>query len=392
MYGRSSWRYNGITYASTMPHPYAVKLFTGAPDAKCLKWASEDLTVPLLRCFDTETLLGASPSPASKQPNPAWRSIPLHKNPHRTGYSQAFERPYFQPVEEDTSFDADETSFLDTRDLSFLSSSASDNEYPISAEAEDVLTQFYEQSYTAHEEIPSSQIVGLQSSNDTSFVSTASDLSSSYFGPSAGDSQSTQGPIPYTGPLTNLKDIPNAAYLRSINPQTMTVNLIVGIISMPQPRIIRSRKWGRTLMLIEMIVADETKAGFGINLWLPSSDPTAGSLKAVAGTLRPQDVILVRNIALGSFRNNVYGQSLRKDLTKLDVMYRNIVDRHDRGGVYSPQYLEDATPMDIQARKVKNVKDWVMQFVGGGPKDGNLWPTRSTGPVGGLQALPPDTQ
>lgn len=385
------WRYNRTTYASIMPLQRAVKLYTGAPDAKGLKWAKEDLTVPLLPCFATEISLGPSLPPASKHSNPAWRSISLHQNPQRTGYPQGFERPYLHHVEDETSFDADETSFLDTRDLSFISSSATDNEYPISAEAEDVLTEFYEQSFAAHEEIPSSQIVGL-SSNETSYVSTASDLSSTYLEPSAGDSHSTPRPLPVSGPLTSLKDIPNAAYLRSINPQTMTVNLIVGIISMPQPRTIKSRKWGRTLELIEMIVADETKAGFGVNLWLPSSDLPAGSLKAVAVTLRPQDVILVRNIALGSFRNNVYGQSLRKDLTKLDLMYRNLIDRHDKSGIYNPQELESATPMDSQARKVKEVKDWVMQFVGGGPKNGNQGLTRATGPVGGLHALPPDTQ
>jgi len=375
-----------------MSHPQAVKIFTGAPDAKGLKWAKEDLTVPLLPCFATDTPLGLSLLPTSNLSKPAWRSIPLHQNRQPTGYSQDFERPYFQPGEDDTSFDAEETSFLDTRDLSFLSSSASDNEFQISAEAADVLTEFYEQSYAAHEEIPSSQIVGLQSSYETSFTSTASELSSMYLGPNIEDLRSTQRPIPFSGPLTSLKDIPNAAYLHSINPQTMTVNLIVGIISIPQPRTIRSRKWGRSLELIEMIVADETKAGFGINLWLPSVDPPTGSLKAIAGNLRPQDVILVRNLALDSFRNNVYGQSLRKDLTKLDLMYRNVIDKHDARGAYGLEDLEAAIATDTQARKVKDVKDWVMQFVGGGPKDGNLRPTRATGLVAETNVLPPDTQ
>ncbi|MCJ1250142.1 hypothetical protein MMC30_007368 [Trapelia coarctata] len=370
----------------------AVKLFTGAPDAKGLRWANEDLTVPLLPCFATDTPLGKTLPPTSSHSKPVWRSIPLHQNLLPTGYSQFLERQYLQHAEDDTSFDAEETSFLDTRELSFLSSSASDNECPISADAADILTQFYEQSFAAREEIPSSQIVGLQSSSETSFISTASDLSSSYLGPSAEDIRSTQRPIPISGPLASLKDIPNAAYLRSINPQTMTVNLIVGIISLPQPRTIRSRKWGRTLELIEMIVADDTKAGFGINLWLPSGDPLPGSLKAIADTLRPQDVILLRNVALDSFRNNVNGQSLRKDLTKLDLMYRNVIDKHDERGVYGLQDLEDAAAMDAQARKVKDVKDWVMQFVSGGPKDGNLRRTRATGLVAELTVLPPDTQ
>ena len=381
-----------MIYASIMSHPQVVKLFTGAPDQQALKWAQEDLTVPLLPCFAPEGLPAPHHPPSSKHPSPAWRSIPLHQDPQPKGYPQVVDRPYLHPAEDDTSFDADETSFLDTRDLSFPSSSASDNEYQISVEAEDILTQFYEHSFAAHEEIPSSQIVGLQSSNETSFVTTASDISFSFLGPSFEYSPSAQKPIPASGPLTNLNDIPNAAYLRSINPQTMTVNLIVGIISMPQPRTIRSRKWGRALELIEMIVADETKAGFGINLWLPSGDSPAGSLKAIAGALRPQDVVLVRNIALGSFRNNVYGQSLRKDLTKLDLMYRITIDKHDERGVYCLQDFEDATRKDPQAMKVKVVKDWVIQFVGGGPKESTLDHARATGAVGGVHILPPDTQ
>ena len=375
-----------------MPHPQALKLFTGAPELKDLKWATEDLTVPLLPSFATDSPLGPFIPPASIGTRPAWRSISLHPSARPTGYSQVYNRPYLQPAGDDTSFD-EETSFLDTRELSFLSSSASDNEYPISAEAADVLTEFYEQSFAAHAEIPSSQIVGLQSSsNESSFLSTVSDLSSSYLGLGAEDCRSMQRPVPTSGPLTSLKDIPNAAYLRSINPQTMTVNLIVGIISMPQPRTIRSRKWGRTLEMIEMIVADETKAGFGINLWLPSGDPSAGSLKAIAGTLRPQDVIQVRNLALDSFRNNVYGQSLRKDLTRLDLMYRNVIDKQDERGVYNMQDLENTVAMDAHARKVKDVKDWVIQFVGGGPKDPSLRHTRAPGVVAEMNDLPPDTQ
>lgn len=170
--------------------------------------------------------------------------------------------------------------------------------------------------------------------------------------------------------LSDLRDIPNAAYLRSIIPQTMSVNLVVGIISISQPRTIITRRGGRSVDLVEMLVGDSTRSGFGINIWLPcfqrNNQPVQGeqTLASQVLGLRPQDVVLARTIALSSFNGRVYGSSLRRNMTSLDLLYRNVADADDGRGTYRAQDLEVESIADPQVFKVKKVKDWVMQFVG----------------------------
>ena len=374
-----------------------VTLFTGAPDAYSLQWDEEELSVSLLPCFSSTDFLPSRNVQLSNE-RPLWRSIPLERQHLPTGLTPNIRQLGLANEPKTSSFDGEETSFLDTNDLSSSSTASqvnSENLPPSSEGADELLTQFYEHSFALHEGLPSSQIVEVNDSNDTSFLT----ASSSYV--SSQDANTTM-PLteravkPSSVHLSDLEDIPNAAYLRSINPQTMTVNLIVGIISMPPPRTIRSRKDGRTSELIEVTVGDETKAGFGINIWLPSSKLQSGYLRAAVSDLRPQDIILVRNVALSSFRGNVYGQSLRKDMTNLDLLYRNTVDRHDPKGAYSSEELDRANISEPQIAKVKRVKDWVMMFVGGRPKcpiqqiDGI--PGRVNQQEKNVQVLPEDTQ
>ncbi len=190
--------------------------------------------------------------------------------------------------------------------------------------------------------------------------------------------------MPVAGHLSNLKDVPNASYLDSIQPQTMTVNLIVGIISIPPPRAIRTRR-GANVELIEVLVGDETKSGFGINFWLPSAQTIGSELKDILGKLRPQDVVLMRNVALSSFQGKVHGQSLRKEVTKVHLLYRNRIDKSDLGGCYNSADL--AVGGTAQAAKTRRVREWVLRFVGAGAArqvKGCLEAIKET--------LPPDTQ
>jgi hypothetical protein len=142
----------------------------------------------------------------------------------------------------------------------------------------------------------------------------------------------------------DLARIPNVAYLHSIAPQTMTVNLVVAVISNPSPKTIHPRRGGPPLQLVEMVVGDETRAGFSINIWLPTGGRDASSeLATVVGSLCPGDVILARTVALGSFRGDVFGQSLRRERTRVEL-----VGKGDCGG-------ED---------KVGRVREWARNFVG----------------------------
>jgi len=307
------------------------------------------------------------------------------------------------------------TSFFSTSGPSFRSVEAgTDDEVRSASSAEtdgEILSQFYEHSFAVHENIASSQIdvqdVASQEGADPSVVITRTSFltstSSSYSFGSPASPIHDGNSIPTSGRLSDLADIPNAPYLRSITPQTMTVDLIVGIISIPAPRFIRTRQGGREMKLVEMLVGDETKAGFGINFWLPPSHDAKGrpqaesNLKKVLEDLRPQDIVLTRNVALSSFRGKVYGQSLRKDMTKLDLLYRNMDDQDHTDNLYRPIRSTDAHNTHPQAAKVRTVKEWVMQFVGSinkpeAVKIDEQRPQRRGMKGQEKHTLPPDTQ
>ena len=297
----------------------------------------------------------------------------------------------------------EETSFLSiTTEPSFISSSERSQQVSES-DNENVFTQYYEHSFAIHENVPSSQIVGAETL-DESFTTEPEEFSvlgSSSLSQSHPEGQRARLRLTSSN-LGHLSDMPNAAYLRSITPQTMTVNLVVGIISISQPRTIKTRKGGRTIELVEMLVGDDTKAGFGINIWLPPSQeshnslhhPDEDNLRLRSLHLRPRDIILARTVALSSFRGQVYGQSLRRGMTTLDLLYRNPVDGDDERGAYSAGELErGALNNESQIRKVKDVKDWVVRFVGAGAgalPEGRVSKSRGAGEKR-MQALPNDT-
>lgn len=357
-----------------------VLFFAGAPEAQALRWDSH---AGLLDEFDERITrfigLDISNGPArddssSMKHAPYWRSIPYQKQHLKTGHSQILWKDQYKGAQ----FFA--TSYIDSLvdDVS-----ASQVELVSSVQSvEEVLTQFYEQSYCLHQDVPSSQLQAVsQVSSRLSIGSSAYDTTDS-FDTSA---NATSGihlheELPNCQ-VSNLKDIPNAKYINAINPQTLTVNLIVGIISVPEPRLIRTRR-GADVKLVEVIIGDETKSGFVVNFWFPA-DLSVGE-NALRG-LRPQDIVLLKNVALSSFRGRVYGQSLRKNITKIHLLYRNKLDSKDTGGIYKVSDLESMRGRDINQMKTSLVRDWVKLFV--------AVPTREHPTTSELvmEELPPDT-
>ena len=374
---------------------------TGAPLPSSLGWTEEKLCAPLQPGFLEKGAIEFTGRSTTDNKAPSWRSLPLEKPHLPTGLTQISRE--HQPFGSFGDIDA-ETSFLSTTELSFVS--ANPEEYPSDcsqvsdSDKEDVFTQYYEYSLAIHENIPSSQIVGADSF-DESFTAEPEELSIN-FSASSSQSKSECQLIRLrllASQLSDLKDMPNAAYLQSITPQTMTVNLVVGIISISQPRTIRTRKGGRLIELVEVLVGDDTKAGFGVNIWLPPSQESDvsvlqdGDLRTQTLQLRPQDVVLAKTVALSSFRGKVYGQSLRRGMTTLDLLYRNVVDGYDTRGAYHAAELEKSAINEPQVRKVRDVKDWVMRFVGantGALPSGRVSKSRITNERQ-VQALPNDT-
>lgn len=391
-----------------------VIFLTGAPLSSSLTWTEKELCAPLQAGFKAKPPVESTAISTEENRAPSWRLLPLEKPHLPTGLTQLSREnlPF-----EDGDYMNDETSFLSTASLSFRCTNPHEcsnerSEGSGTENEQDLFTQYYEHSFALHETIPSSQIIGADSLDD-SFATDPSSFPTAH----SSSSQSQPHPDPAaqlarsrltSAPLSDLKDMPNAAHLRSITPQTMTVNLVVGIISISQPRAIRTRKGGRSVELVELLVGDDTKAGFGINIWLPPPPPALqesahstlpqhlqnDNLRTQTSHLRPQDIVLAKTVALSSFRGQVYGQSLRRGMTTLDLLYRNVVDGDDARGAYGAAELEQG---EFQVGKVREVKEWVMRFVGAARTTGPLLPagggvkSRVGGKERRMQVLPDDT-
>ncbi|KAJ5815074.1 hypothetical protein N7474_006851 [Penicillium riverlandense] len=266
------------------------------------------------------------------------------------------------------------------------------------ADQEDsVLSDFYEHSVAVHEtsEISISGMRTEDSLQDSELCAISLETSGSIS--SGGEAEALDPPrLPrILGPLTDLQDLPSARYLDSIAPQTMTVNLIVGVLAVHPRRRVVTRQWKREMDIVELVVGDETRAGFTVSFWLSPKEPVnekEDRLSRSLATLRPGDIVLLRTVGLSSFRDRVYGQSLRRGMTALDLLHRKLVDVTDAGGFYNaPTDPRDSTAaVDLSLQKVGRVREWVLRFVSatdGAGGDGLGMP--------GVQQrgrLPPDTQ
>jgi hypothetical protein len=210
---------------------------------------------------------------------------------------------------------------------------------------------------------------------ETTFLSTTSFTSTNVSSLSPGRSESFFVPHVENGeiaaPITDLKRIPNADYITNIRPQTMTVNLIVGIISIGPPRTVRVRRRNVEMDIVELTVGDETRAGFGISFWLASLDSqrkAVDDLRRFLSRLRAGDVVLLKNVALTCWRGCVFGQSLSRKFARNSTSVSVISDGES-----------DA--------KMDRVRRWTGDFVGLSTN------TEMTKPISrDFNALPPDTQ
>ncbi|KAJ5920751.1 hypothetical protein N7454_009284 [Penicillium verhagenii] len=212
------------------------------------------------------------------------------------------------------------------------------------------LSQFYDQSFAFHEapSNPSASEVPEDLTQELDSIETDDSTSKGLY---------QLPPFRINGPLRDLQDIPTAEHLQSIVPQTMSVNLVVGVIAVQSPRRVVTRQWKKELDIIELVVGDETKAG---------------------------TLLLLRTVGLGSFRDQVYGQSLRGGMTQVDLLHRPTTDA---GG------LNKVLPTSVQGdlpQKVHKVREWILQFVGTDGVGGTSLPGMPETERG--HRLPPDTQ
>lgn len=380
-----------------------VVVLAGSPLPKSLDWSEESLMRGLLPAFADGPNASASSSLADV--TAVWRSLHMAAFQLSTGLTQGSKedcRLYssHNHVAGLGLMDQMNGFFITTDRAQGRGESASPGP---TAHHSQVLSQYYERSFAAHEEIQSSQIIGAEIVDETSSLTS---VTSSF--ESASSNPDSQKHLAYAKLrsvyISDLNEIPHAAYLSSIVPQTMTVNVVAGIIAISQPRTITTRKDGQIVELVEMLVGDDTRAGFGINLWIrpapaqttdTSRNATTDNLRDEVLRLRPRDVIFVRRVALGSFRSKVYGQSLRRGITTIDLLYRDIVDAEDARGAFKAKEINANVEDSSQFAKVKRVRDWVVQFVGTRPATESSRRKKCTKICSekiDLPSLPPDTQ
>jgi hypothetical protein len=325
---------------------------TGAPASEDLQWSGQHL--------ENEFMIGQRQGYAATQLSstwhlPKWRSIPFASN---------------QPPPQ-------------TQFISFASFSAGaqipDLELPPSQEDQQ---DFFSHSIALHDDQDGLETTFL-TNNTFSFDSTATDYS---------DISVTGLPctaVPSNMPITDLKAIPSAAHITALNPQTITVNLICGIISIcPIRTITLKRRYNNEgsneMDLFELLLGDDTRAGFATTFWLApleSQNTASHSLREDIRELRTGDVVSFTNVALSVFRNCVYGRSLpgRAGLrSRTGAVKLERARGEGRGAV---------------AVKCTKVYEWVDRFVGRVVTGGNAGLSlHSTGQQEGQMRLPPDTQ
>ncbi|KAM0331553.1 hypothetical protein ACHAQA_003231 [Verticillium albo-atrum] len=333
-------------------------ILAGAPIASSLTWEPSTLLNDFTPPFTT--FLNGDPLPEEPTSSIAsWRSLPLTRQRLETGLSQLHaypDAPAFQP---DANFFTTTTSFTTTS----------------SADSQGLASQFYDHSLAHHTALPSSPPSAPAPAPDetTSFLTTSTTSFAS----------NPPAPPPQQTPhLSDLEDIPPAPSLLALHPQTVTINLIAGVIAAPPPRPVRTR-YGKTMLLLELLLADDTRAGFAVTFWL--ADDAEGAASPLRG-LRRQDVVLLRDVALNVFRGKVYGQSLRRGRTKVSLLYRRKLEGDVDGGYYSEGDLRGGGHPQVD--KVRKVRDWMLRFVGGQDEPGG----DKRGGKRGWDRPPDDTQ
>ncbi|THX08608.1 hypothetical protein D6D18_01624 [Aureobasidium pullulans] len=346
--------------SSQMP-PLEIKFLTGAPTATSLDWRDEGLLNNFSSALQRHLHRGnlhPPPTPTPTQPVAKWRAIPLAAN--KTFHESPIlhtktSRPSISALPRQVNNlksvlnQEDEHDFLD-HSFAFHADLQSSQ---IAPQDESLHDDSQEATFMTDDSIDSTF---LDDDPTTTFLST--DIS-------VAEDSGPRISVPHriAGPVMSIKAVPKAEYLQHLQPQTMTVNLVVGIISIAPARTVTIRKGGYDMEIIELTVGDETKAGFTISSWHSAQDPrskTVDQSRKVLQSLRPQDIVLIERVALSSFRGAVFGQSLNRKATKNTTAFTILHKAHE---FRSDSVQQSSLPPAIE-HKLERVREWVSSFVG----------------------------
>ena len=358
-----------------MPASQHCIFLAGAPEAEDLSWDEESLLskfrMPITRFLEDNAVLGGeATTQATPPPTYAkWRSVSCNQGQTHTDRME-------EPPQKMTHF------------LSF------DDEGELGSQDE-----FLEQSMALLDDLEATHIVPgatMQDADgdgdsrlDTTCLSNASFATNS-FSTNETRTSDVSSVLPSTenleilvllGPVTDLKRIPNADYISRLQPQTITVNLVVGIIAVSSIRTVRLRRRNAEMDIIDLTVGDETRAGFRISFWLvpvESQRKPTDDLRHTLRKLRAGDVVVICNVALSGFKDCVYGQSLSR--------------RFARNSTSICVVPEIASEGPLQSRaKTERVREWTRDFVGVATRSRPSGLKTKNTTISSMP-LPPDTQ
>lgn len=147
--------------------------------------------------------------------------------------------------------------------------------------------------------------------------------------------------------------------------------------------------------ILDLLVGDETRAGFSISFWLPPAQSQnshtskydgVADLRAALQSLRAGDVVLVRNVALSVWRGAVYGQSLGRRWARNCTRVERVEDEVER-----EKERERELPFRVGA-KLKRVREWREGFVGRRVVRNEVGKGSGKRKRGVEEELPPDSQ
>jgi len=356
-----------------------VKFFTGAPKSSNLNWQEDQLLKSFTSVFQVYLGLSTEPAPTHipsslSAPVANWRILP--------GGAYPF---YATPVVEEVPCEEYHSPFRDNHH-DFLSHSFA------------VLNDLKSSQIEPNDDTVDGEEVTFLTTN--SFM-TESPISESGFSSFDSTAIRTQGKqlMTVSGPIASIKSLPRAAQLIALRPQTITRNLIVGVIAIAPAKTVTVRRGNYEMDVVEMTVGDETKAGFTISTWLsPETSNQSGvirDMRRALQRLKTGDVVAIERLALSVFRDQVFGQSLNWRTTK-NVTRFSVVDRDaiEQARAASASQAVASSIVD----KVQQVRDWVDSFIGPSKKrrleDDDMREGRKVVRVTELEEeyLPPDTQ
>lgn len=355
----------------------------------------------------------------SNSPGPEWRLLPLHQGHLTTNLTQRswLRTPYGESIKrrklghssflglgEHDEREANPSDDEEEEELSFLTVTSA-----TSVEEDDYLEHsFAIHTSTAHKD------ADVRTESDAGTESSALP-SSPLQRPRTGQGRRL---LPFQIKPTPLAALSTADQIRRANPATITAHLVVGLISIQEPRRLQVRRTGRAVDLVEVVVGDETGAGFVISLWLDVDDnesqsksPAKGDLRDELRDVRTGDVLLMQNVALAVFRNRVHGQSLGrgrtgwKGRTSVRLLWRGgggggefVRRMKSRDAGHVIHEADDIADVDVQGgapsalqQRMRIVRDWVLRFVAvpaGGAPQGLLRAKGKEGKVEGRKRRP----